>query len=130
GIETAITLREGRAHMSAMAAGDFDLALMPLIPDYDDPADAFADFLSNSPVNHGKWSQPRYDALVSEAGRNPDPAARLDGYRAAEQILLAEMPAIPLYFSSQNYLMSRRVSGWQSDRLWTRYYRNIRLGTE
>lgn len=130
GIDTAIILREGRAHMSAMASGDFDLALMPLIPDYDDPADAFADFLGDSPVNHGKWSQPRYDALVIAAGRNPNASARLDGYRAAEQILLEEMPVIPLYFSSQNYLMSRRVHGWQSDRLWTRYYRNVRLVSE
>ena len=44
--------------------------------------------------------------------------------------LLEEMPVIPLYFSSQNYLMSRRVRDWQSDRLWTRYYRDVRLATE
>ncbi len=130
GIDTAITLREGRVHMGAMATGDFDLALMPLIPDFDDPADAFADLLSDAPANYSKWSQPRYDAIVTTAGRNPDPAARLEGYRAAEQILLEEIPVIPLYFSSQNYLMSRRVQGWQSDRLWTRFYRHVRLSSK
>jgi oligopeptide transport system substrate-binding protein len=127
GIETAITLREGRAHLAALAAGDFDLALMPLIPDYDDPADAFAEFLAGAPSNHGGWTQPRYDALVTAAGRNPDPAARLAAYRAAEQILLEEMPVIPLYFSAQNFLLSPRVRGWQSDRLWTRYYKHVHL---
>lgn len=130
GIETAITLREGRAHLGAMAAGDFDLALMPLIPDYDDPADAFADFLGDAPANHGKWVQPRYDALVLDAGRTRDPAARQERYRAAEQILLEEMPAIPLYFSTQNYLCSPRVQGWRSDRLWTRYYKHVYLDEE
>ena len=127
GIETAITLREGRAHLGALAAGDFDLALMPLIPDYDDPADAFADFTGGAPANHGRWTHPRYDALVAAAGRNNDPAGRLAAYRAAEQILLEEMPVIPLYFSCQNHLISGRVHGWRSDRLWTRYYKHVSL---
>lgn len=122
GIDTAITLREGRVHLAAMAAGDFDLSLLPLIPDYDDPADAFAEFTTGAPANYGRWSHADYDALVLEAGRLPDAAARLSRYRAAERILLAELPAIPLYFSVQNYLVSPRLRGWRSDRLWTRYY--------
>lgn len=127
GIDTAIILREGRAHLGALAGGDFDLALMPLIPDYDDPSDAFGEFLSDSPSNYGRWTHAGYDQQVMEAGRTLEAAARLVHYRAAEKILLEEMPAIPLYLSSQNYLVSPRVRGWQSDRLWTRYYLNLSL---
>lgn len=127
GIDTAITLREGRVHLAAMAAGDFDLSLLPLIPDYDDPADAFADLTTGAPANYGRWSRPDYDALVATAGRTLDPADRLQQYRAAEKILLEDLPVIPLYFSAQNYLVSPRVHGWQSDRLWTRFYQNITL---
>lgn len=127
GITTAITLREGRAHLGALAAGDFDLALMPLIPDYDDPSDAFGEFLSDSPSNYGRWSHPGYDREVIDAGRTLDAAARLARYHTAEKILREEMPAIPLYLSSQNHLVSSRVQGWRSDRLWTRYYQGITL---
>lgn len=129
GIDTAITLREGRAHLGALAAGDFDLALMPLIPDYDDAGDAFSDFLGGAPANYARWNHPGYDDLVTRAGRTLDPAARLAGYHAAEGVLLQEMPAIPLYYSSQNFLVSPRVRGWQSDRLWTRYYKRVTLAS-
>jgi len=127
GITTAITLREGRAHLGALAAGDFDLALMPLIPDYDDPFDAFGEFLSDSPSNYGRWTHAGYDREVIAAGRTLDATTRAARYRAAELILQEEMPAIPLYLSSQNYLVSPRVQGWRSDRLWTRYYTDVSL---
>jgi oligopeptide transport system substrate-binding protein len=127
GITAAITLREGRAHLGALAAGDFDLALMPLIPDYDDPSDAFGEFLSDNPTNYGRWANAGYDREVIEAGRTLEASTRVARYRAAEKILREELPAIPLYLSAQNYLVSSRVQGWQSDRLWTRYYQGITL---
>ena len=127
GIDTAIVLREGRAHLAAMTAGEFDLSLMPLIPDYNDPSDAFADLLTGSPANYGRWSEGTYDLLVQDAGRQPDPDRRLALYQAAEKILLQEMPVIPLYFGMQNYLLSPRVHGWREDALWTRFYKDIHL---
>jgi oligopeptide transport system substrate-binding protein len=127
GITAAITLREGRAHLGALAAGEFDLALMPLIPDYDDPSDAFGEFLSDNPTNYGRWANAGYDREVIEAGRTLEASTRVARYRAAEKILREELPAIPLYLSAQNYLVSSRVQGWQSDRLWTRYYQGITL---
>jgi oligopeptide transport system substrate-binding protein len=127
GIDTGIVLREGRAHLAALAAGDFDLALMPLIPDYDDPSDGFADFLTAAPTNYGRWHEPAYDTLVQAADQNPDPGRRLAQYQAAEKILLHDLPAIPLYFGVQNYLISPQVHGWQTDRLWTRFYSPVSL---
>lgn len=127
GIETSIALREGRVHLAALAAGDFDLSLVPLIPDYDDPADAFADLVSDAPANYGRWHDDAYDSLVERAGRTLESVVRQELYRSAEAILLRETPVIPLYCSTQNYLVAPRVQGWVSDRLWTRYYANIAL---
>jgi len=127
GIDTGIVLREGRAHLAALAAGDFDLALMPLIPDYDDPSDGFGDFLTDAPTNYGHWHEPAYDDLVQAANQNPDPVRRRAQYQAAEKILLQALPVIPLYFGVQNYLISPQVRGWQTDRLWTRFYSQVSL---
>ena len=54
-------------------------------------------------------------------------AARNTAYQQAEKVLLEEMPVIPLYFNVQNFLVSPAVKDWQADRLWTRFYRNVRL---
>jgi ABC-type transport system substrate-binding protein len=32
---------------------------------------------------------------------------------------------IPMYFSTQHYLVAPRVKGWRSDPLWTRYYKHV-----
>jgi oligopeptide transport system substrate-binding protein len=125
GIETAIALREGRAHMAALAAGDYDLALMPFIPDFDNPQDVLAELLSNSPTNYGRWSNPDYDRLVTSAARLAAPPPGNTQYGAAEQLLIREMPVIPMYFSTQHYLVAPRVKGWRSDPLWTRYYKHV-----
>lgn len=127
GIETAIVLREGRVHLGALAAGEFDLALMPFIPDFDHPQDLLAELLSTSPTNYGRWQNPAYDRLLAETARVLHPPPGNVHFRAPEKLLLEAMPVIPLYFSSQNYLVSPRVRGWRSDPLWTRTYKHVTL---
>jgi oligopeptide transport system substrate-binding protein len=127
GIEISLAQHEARTHFAALAAGDYALALVPAIPDYDSAADLFETLQSGQPANYPHWSNPEFDRLVQEAGRQRDPAARTAAYQQAEKILLADMPLIPLYFNAQNFLVSPRVEHWQADRLWTRFYRDVVL---
>ncbi len=127
GIDVAIGQREGKVHLAAAAAGDFDLAFLPAIPDYAAPAALFGEWLSTSPVNYARWNNPAYDHLVLEASRTADAAHRLALYREAEALMLADLPLIPLYFNTQNFLLSPRVHGWRSDGLWTRFYTELEL---
>ncbi|MBI2515696.1 MAG: peptide ABC transporter substrate-binding protein [Opitutae bacterium] len=127
GIETSLVQREAKVHLAALHAGDYAIALVPLIPDYGDPAAAFGELQSGAAGNYPHWRNARYDALIEEAGRTPDAAQRLALYREAEALVLAELPVIPLYFNSLNYLLSPRVRGWRSDPLWNRYYLDLAL---
>lgn len=127
GLETALVQREGRVHMASVIAGDFTIALMPAIPDYDDPAALFHEFVTGATGNHARWSDARFDRLVGEAGRGSDAAQRRTLYAAAEDVLLTELPVIPLYFNSQNYLVAPRVRGWRQDALWNRTYLDVTL---
>ncbi len=130
GIDTAIVLREARVHLAALGTGTFDVALVPLIPDYDNPLDVLGELLSSSPSNYGGWSSAEYDRLVREASRNPKPPADNTHYRGAEEILLKETPVIPLYFSTQSFLVAPRVRGWRTDSLWNRYYKHVSLDSK
>ena len=127
GIDVAIVQREGRVHMAALHSGDFTLALMPAIPDYDDASALFEEFMTGAPGNFPRWSDAHYDELVTAAGRAPTQTQRTELYRAAEDVLLSALPIIPLYFNTQNYLVSPTVHGWRQDELWNRFYLDVTL---
>lgn len=130
GIETTIVQREGKVHMAAVLAGDFAIALMPAIPDYDDPAALFDEFATGASGNFPRWSHPAYDDLVRRAGREPDASRRMALYRSAEEILLSQLPLVPLYFNAQDFLVALRVQGWRQDALWNRFYFDVTLSHE
>ena len=127
GLDTTIVRHEARVHAAALRSGDFAVAFVPAIPDFGDASALFAEMVSGAPGNYPGWSNPRFDALVAEAGSIMNPTRRLAPLRKAEQILLAEAPVIPLYFNAQNYLVSPRVTHWQPDRLWNRCYLDVAL---
>ncbi len=122
GIEVTLAPREARTHLTAMAGGDFSIAFMTAIPDYDGASDLFTQLTSGHPLNYPHWRNAEFDRLVAAAGTLGDPAARNAAYQRAEDLLLTDLPVIPLYFNAQNFLVAPRVRGWQADRLWTRYY--------
>jgi oligopeptide transport system substrate-binding protein len=125
GLEVALVQREARTHLAGLAAGDYDLAFITAIPDYDGASDLFNRLKSGSPDNYPRWHNAEFDRLVAGAGRLDPVAARNAAYQSAEKVLLDEMPVIPLYFNAQNYLVRPAVKGWQADRLWTRFYREV-----
>lgn len=127
GIDIRLVQREGRVHMAAVHSGDFALAFMPAIPDYDEASAIFNDLTTGAAGNFARWSERHYDALVAEAGRTLDAPRRRALYREAEEFLLAELPVIPLYFNLQNYLVAPRVRDWRQDAMWNRFYLDTTL---
>ncbi|HEY4300502.1 MAG TPA: peptide ABC transporter substrate-binding protein [Candidatus Didemnitutus sp.] len=127
GVETAISVREARVHAAALRSGDFDLGFAPAIPDYNDASALLSELERGASGNYPHWGNARFGGIVAEAAATADPRARADQFREAGQILRAEQPVIPLYFNTQIYLVSPRVSGWKSDRLWTRTYLDVSL---
>lgn len=130
GLETSIVQREGKVHLAAVSAGDFTIALMPAIPDYDDAAALFDELATGASGNFPRWSDARYDDLVRRADRETDPLRRTALYREAEQVMLGQMPIVPLYFNAQDYLLSPRVTGWRQDALWNRFYEDVSVRPE
>lgn len=128
GIQIRLVSREAKVHLAALRDGDYDIGFITSIPDVPDASDILADFISDSAGNYPHWSDPTFDALMLAADRNP--ATRVERLREAELRLLHEAPIVPLYFNSMNWLMSPRVHGWQTDGLWTRFYRNVELSKQ
>ena len=125
GIEVSLVQREARTHLAAVIAGDYAIALATAIPDYDGASDLSEDLQAENPGNYPHWKNAEYDRLTTAAARASSAAARNDAYRQSEKVLLEDMPLIPLYFNAQNFLVQPRVKNWRTDRLWTRFYRDI-----
>ena len=125
GIDVALVQREARTHLAALVAGDYDLALATAIPDYNGTSDLLGALKTGDAGNYPRFADARFDRLVDAGARAATPTDRTAAYRQAEQVLLEELPLIPLYFNSQNFLLRPGVKHWQTDSLWTRFYRDL-----
>ena len=127
GLNVKLLTREAKVQIAALRDGNYDVAFMTAIPDVPDAANLLGNFVTNSPENYPRWSDTRYDALIAQARRNPDPIQAIAQLRAAEARLLEQCPLTPLYFNSTNWLMAANVRGWHQDAFWTRFYQDVFL---
>ena len=74
--------------------------------DYPDPQD-FLDILfhSESRLNHSAYANPLVDRLLEQARVAPEWDERKALYNRAEQLILDDVPWIPLWFSGENVLL-------------------------
>ena len=85
--------------------------------DYLDPYTYLQCFYSSSQFNSGAYSNPRYDALLDQAAREPNESKRYQLLAQAEQLLNDDAPYIPVYYYANRYLIKPYVKGWQSNLL-------------
>ena len=61
-------------------------------------------FHSQAEYNYGQYSNAGVDALLKEAGTEPDSGKSLEMYQQVEKILVADAACLPLWFG-ENYLL-------------------------
>ncbi len=112
-VEAAITVRSFVEHDNRMIAGDFDMARTGWLSTFDSP-EYFLNLLRSAavPLNAGRYSNPEFDRLMSEALTEPRAADRAALMRHAEALALSEVPIIPIYHYVSRELVSPRVINW------------------
>lgn len=92
-------------------------------PDYPSPENYLVQLFASSAAdgkgsNDGDFKDPEFDALMDQAAATGDEEAANKIYQQGEEILLKELPAIPLYYSNANGVASKNVSNvkftWQN----------------
>ena len=97
------------------------------VADYND-ASTFLDlFREGNPNNVFGYANPRFDALLAQAQRTIDPAARAQLLQQAERLLLEEQAFIPVFHMRAKRLVSPRVVGFQMTGLNRIYSRHLQL---
>lgn len=112
GIEVALRNQETQVLNAAKRTMDFSLVRGSWnATTFQDPYYFLGAWQTGGLYNEAKWSNAAFDRLI-ETTWTPDEAARREAFRKAEEILLTELPAIPLFFSTQVILVHPSVKGW------------------
>lgn len=108
GVEMTANNYEWKVHTDKMLAGDFEMARYAWCADYNE-ASTFLDlFTTYSGHNDIKFDSPEYDKLMKDAKTMADPTPN---YTAAEAILTAEMPIIPIYHYAKVDMIKADIKG-------------------
>jgi oligopeptide transport system substrate-binding protein len=111
-----------------MRRGDFEVGRRGWSADYDDAQDfLFLWQTSAKEMNWARFSNADYDRLMDEAAVTSDQDKRARLLKQAEQVLLREMPVLPLYFRVSKNLVSTRVKGWEDNLFNVTYVKNLSL---
>lgn len=112
GAEVALVHQEWRTFLSRRARGEGLQAFrLGWVADVGEPEEFLARFRSGSPLNHTRFRDPEFDALLERARRTHG-RAREEALAAAERRLLALTPAIPLFFLAGRRLVSPALGGY------------------
>lgn len=118
GVNVDIVTFESKVYWDEHAAGNFDIAFDGWTGDYPDPNTNLSIFNKGRMEKECRWRSEealRYNDLLEEAATLADNNARMELFVEMEQILMDEMPVMPLYFRNTMALVKPHVKGFTCD---------------
>ncbi len=119
GVNVTLSNYEWQSYLDIRGQQNFDLARSAWCGDYNE-ASTFLDLLTTRNANNdGKYDNPDYDALLTEAAQADDPQPL---YTQAEEILAEDMAIIPVYHYTQNFVLDPSIRHWPMENVENNWY--------
>ena len=112
GIKVGILSQDFGVYLDTMTRMDYAVCRAGWNADYLDPSTFIDMWTTGNGNNNTHWSNTKFDQLVKDATEEGDAARRMAILREAEEILLAGVPAIPIYFYSRSHLVHPAVKDY------------------
>lgn len=127
GIDVGIYNQEWKVYLDSQSSLDYDISRAGWIGDYVHPSTFLDMFTTGNGNNDTGWANPQYDQLVARAQVAGSEEERLGLLRDAEELLLTELPIVPIYWYTRVYLKDPRVQGWNPKLLDNHPYKYVSL---
>ncbi|TDL95247.1 peptide ABC transporter substrate-binding protein [Macrococcus brunensis] len=117
GIDVSIEGQEWKTYIDTFKQKNFQLARMGWGGDFLDPYPVLALYASNSSSNFTNWKNKEFDALLDQSLKTADDQKRLALLHQAEDILMDELPILPVNFGYSNTLIKENIKNVKTDAL-------------
>ena len=111
-IKVRIQNKDWKVYLDDESTGNFEVSRGGWIGDYVDPNTFLDMWVGSSGVNRTGWNSPRYDELILKtAPEAKTREARFAAFLEAEELMMKEMPFIPIYTYSSHHFVHPSVKG-------------------
>ncbi|WP_236895780.1 peptide ABC transporter substrate-binding protein [Clostridium beijerinckii] len=124
GVNAELQSQEWKVFLTTRVQKQFEIARDGWNADYVDPMTFLDMFQSTSDQNNCGYNNPSYDALIDAAKKELDPQKRFDIMHQAEDMLMNDMPVIPLYYYTRTIGIKDYVKGARVSVMNTIYFKN------
>jgi len=111
GVEVEILAQEWNVFQQSRKDGVYNINRNGWIGDYMDASTFLDMFTTGIGQNNAKYSNPKYDELISSARKEADPAKRIQFYHEAEKLLMDDAAIAPLYYYTEPVVISPKLQG-------------------
>ncbi len=116
-IDVALLNQDWNVYLSTMDRLDYDIARSGWIGDIDDPINFLECFTTGNGNNRTGYSSIVFDRLILMARQATDPELRIALLGQAENILMHDLPFVPIYFYTRMYLKVPELKGVEKNQL-------------
>lgn len=111
GLDVELKVMPANALLEAQYNGEHSMLVDGWGPTENDAVTFLENYKSDNLNNTTGYSNPAYDALLTQAGQERDPVERQNLLMQAERILIDDMIIGPLYFTCTTYAVSDKLIG-------------------
>lgn len=130
GINVTLSNQEWKVYLDTTKNLNYGISRAGWIGDYPDPNTFLDMWLTGGGNNQTGWTNVEYDRLISEAGKTADMPTRFDSFHKAEDILMEELPVIPIYVYTRIKLIAPTVKNWHPNILDHHPYKFVYLSAD
>ena len=112
GVRTELENTEFRSLNRMIRTRDYTAARWAYFAPFDDAYSFLVLFLSVNPNNWPQYENAEFDDILERSNYERDSEKRVKLLKEAEQILMRDVPVIPIYYYAGRRLVAENVEGW------------------
>ncbi|QDX92305.1 peptide ABC transporter substrate-binding protein [Brevibacillus laterosporus] len=111
-VDVRLENTEWKVYIDRLHQGSYQIGRMAWSADFNDPINFLEQYRDKKGGNNDtNWENAKYKELLIKSASETDPAKRTQLFAEAEQIIMDEMPVIPIYYRTQNWIQNEKVKG-------------------